>query len=157
MSDATIPQAAAGEGSRPKTAKELEKEKKKAEKLAKFNAKKAKQAEDAKNKPAAKPKKEKKVAEPVPEWNDTTVAGEKKVLASLDDAAFKAYNPKNVESSWYSWWNKKDFFKPQLTENGEIKPEGAFTIPAPPPNVTGALHIGHALTVALQDTLSCTN
>lgn len=153
MSDATIPQAAAGEGSRPKTAKELEKEKKKAEKLAKFNAKKAKQAEDAKNKPAAKPKKEKKVAEPVPEWNDTTVAGEKKVLASLDDAAFKAYNPKNVESSWYSWWNKKDFFKPQLTESGEIRPEGAFTIPAPPPNVTGALHIGHALTVALQDTL----
>lgn len=40
-----------------------------------------------------------------------------------------------------------------MTESGEIKPQGAFTIPAPPPNVTGALHIGHALTIAIQDTL----
>lgn len=137
-----------------KTAKELEKERKKAEKLAKFEAKKKKQAEDAKNKPAAekKPKKEKKVAEPVPEWTDETKPGEKKILASLDDAAFKAYNPKNVESSWYSWWENQGYFEPEL-DNGEIKKQGVFSIPAPPPNVTGALHIGHALTIAIQDTL----
>jgi valyl-tRNA synthetase len=40
-----------------------------------------------------------------------------------------------------------------LTEDGKVKPEGVFVIPAPPPNVTGALHIGHALTIAIQDTL----
>ena len=138
-----------------KTAKELEKERKKAEKLAKFNAKKAKQVEDSKTKPAEakKPKKEKKVAEEVPEFKDETKPGEKKVLVSLDNPAFKAYSPKNVESSWYSWWDKQGLFQPELTDSGEIKPQGAFTIPAPPPNVTGALHIGHALTIAIQDTL----
>lgn len=137
-----------------KTPKQLEKEKKQAEKLAKFLAKKQKQDEDAKNKKPAdkKPKKEKKVAEPVPEWNDETKPGEKKILASLDDAAFKAYNPKNVESSWYAWWESQGYFQPEL-ENGQIKKAGQFTIPAPPPNVTGALHIGHALTIAIQDTL----
>lgn len=137
-----------------KTAKELEKEKKKAEKLAKFLAKKKKQEEDAKSaKPTEKkPKKEKKVAEPVPEWVDTTKPGEKKVLAALEDAAFKAYNPKNVETSWYTWWEQQKFFEPAL-DNGNVKKEGVFSIPAPPPNVTGALHIGHALTIAIQDTL----
>lgn len=146
--------AASAEPPREKTAKEIEKEKKKAEKMAKFLAKKQKQDEDAKNKKPSekKPKKEKKPAEPTPEWIDTTKPGEKKVLASLDDPAYKAYNPKNVESSWYAWWEKQGYFEPELDE-GKIKKEGAFTIPAPPPNVTGALHIGHALTIAIQDTL----
>ncbi|CAH6720160.1 valine--tRNA ligase, mitochondrial [[Candida] jaroonii] len=140
-----------GEVKKEKTAKELEKERKKAEKLAKFNAKKAKQAETVKVE--KKPKKEKKPVEAVPEFVDKTVPGEKKILVSLDDPAFKAYNPKNVESSWYEWWVKQGLFEPEFTEEGKPKPEGIFTIPAPPPNVTGALHIGHALTVALQDAL----
>lgn len=142
---------------RQKTAKELEKERKKAEKLAKFNAKKSKQAEANKNKSdePKKAKKEKKQAAPekIPEFVDETKPGEKKILTSLDDAAFKAYNPKYVESSWYSWWEKQGFFEPELTEDGKIKSEGCFSIPCPPPNVTGALHIGHALTVSIQDTL----
>lgn len=137
-----------------KTAKELEKERKKAEKLAKFNAKKAKQQQEAAKKPAeAKVKKPKKVVEAAPTFVDQTKPGEKKILQSLEDPAFKAYYPKNVESSWYNWWVEQGFFEPALTEDGKIKPEGAFTIPAPPPNVTGALHIGHALTVSIQDTL----
>jgi valyl-tRNA synthetase len=135
-----------------KTAKQLENERKKAEKLAKFEAKKAKQAEKAKA-TAPKPKKEKKEIAPVPEYVDPTKPGEKKILASLEDPAFKAYNPKNVESSWYNWWDKQGLFAPELTKDGQIKPQGAFTIPAPPPNVTGALHIGHALTIAIQDSL----
>ncbi|CAN3375512.1 hypothetical protein DIURU_005750 [Diutina rugosa] len=137
---------------RQKTPKELEKERKKAEKLAKFEAKKKAQEEAAKNAAPKKPKKEKKVAEPVPQWEDKTPAGEKKILASLEDPAFKAYVPANVESSWYAWWDKQGFFKPELV-GGKVKPEGAFSIPAPPPNVTGALHIGHALTIAIQDSL----
>ncbi|KAG7661468.1 VAS1 [[Candida] subhashii] len=144
------------EAPRPKTAKELEKERKKAEKLAKFEAKKAKQEAakaDAAKKSQDKPKKVKKVVEPIPEFVDKTKAGDKKILISLDDPSLKAYNPSNVESSWYSWWEKQGFFEPELTEDGKAKKEGVFTIPCPPPNVTGALHIGHALTVSIQDTL----
>ena len=63
------------------------------------------------------------------------------------------YNPIAVESAWYDWWEAQGFFKPQTTENGEIRPEGVFVVPMPPPNVTGSLHIGHALTAAIQDCL----
>lgn len=137
-----------------KTEKELERERKKAEKLAKFQAKESKKAEASKKKAeSTKPKKEKKVVEPAPQFVDTTVKGEKKVLVSLDDPALKAYDPKNVESSWYEWWVKQGLFEPEFAPDGSMKPEGSFCIPAPPPNVTGALHIGHALTVSIQDTL----
>ena len=139
-----------------KTPKEIEKERKKAEKLLKFAAKKAKQkasaaANGAESKKSKKPKK--KEPEVIPDFVDKTVPGEKKVLVSLDDPALKAYNPANVESSWYDWWVKSGVFEPEFTEDGKVKPEGLFTIPAPPPNVTGALHIGHALTIAIQDSL----
>ena len=63
------------------------------------------------------------------------------------------YNPTAVEAAWYDWWEAQGFFKPQLTASGDPKPEGLFVIPAPPPNVTGSLHIGHALTTAIQDCL----
>ena len=144
------------EEKKEKSAKEIEKERKKAEKLAKFNAKKAKQEEESKNQPAEgkKNKKEKKPnTEPMAEFKDTTVPGEKKKLVSLEDPSFKAYNPKNVESSWYAWWDKKGFFSPKFDNSGRPSSKGIFTIPAPPPNVTGALHIGHALTISIQDTL----
>ncbi|AOA63904.1 Valine--tRNA ligase, mitochondrial [Komagataella phaffii] len=139
-----------------KTEKELEKERKKAEKLAKFEAKKAKQEALKKNQLAnaeKKTKKEKKPVEEVSVYVDQTPKGEKKILASLEDPAFKAYNPKNVESSWYEWWVKEGLFEPEFGPDGKPKPAGVFSIPAPPPNITGALHIGHALTIALQDTL----
>jgi len=63
------------------------------------------------------------------------------------------YNPIAVESAWYEWWEAQGFFAPQLTADGKPKPEGLFVIPLPPPNVTGSLHIGHALTVAIEDSL----
>ncbi|KAF5102163.1 hypothetical protein D0Z03_000474 [Geotrichum reessii] len=140
-----------------KTAKQLENERKKAEKLAKFQAKEAKKkaaaAANASKPKKADTKKEKAAAEPIPAFEDKTVPGEKKILVSLDDPALKSYNPQVVESSWYQWWEKQGFFEPELNEDGSIKTEGSFVIPAPPPNVTGALHIGHALTIAIQDTL----
>ncbi|KAF5096989.1 hypothetical protein D0Z00_002576 [Geotrichum galactomycetum] len=150
--------AAAPAGEAPvKTAKQLENERKKAEKLAKFQAKEAKKkaaaAANASKPKKAEAKKEKPAAEPVPAFEDKTVPGEKKILVSLDDPALKSYNPQVVESSWYQWWEKQGFFEPELNEDGSIKTEGSFVIPAPPPNVTGALHIGHALTIAIQDTL----
>jgi valyl-tRNA synthetase len=64
------------------------------------------------------------------------------------------YNPVAVESAWYDWWEKEGFFKPELTKDGKVRPEGTFTISIPPPNVTGSLHLGHALTNAIQDALT---
>lgn len=63
------------------------------------------------------------------------------------------YNPQAVEAAWYDWWEAQGFFKPQTAPDGSANSEGAFVIPFPPPNVTGSLHIGHALTVAIQDGL----
>ncbi|TPX15406.1 uncharacterized protein E0L32_004386 [Thyridium curvatum] len=135
-----------------KSAKELEKERKKAEKAAKFAQKKAAQAQAAQAAPAkAKEKKVKTEEEVLPEYVNDTPAGEKKRLRSLDDPHYKAYNPVAVESAWYQWWEEQGFFKPEFTKDGEVKPEGNFVISIPPPNVTGSLHMGHALGSSLQD------
>lgn len=71
----------------------------------------------------------------------------------LSQPMASGYNPIAVESAWYDWWDAQHFFSPQTTPDGKAKPEGVFVIPAPPPNVTGSLHIGHALTTAIQDSL----
>ena len=60
----------------------------------------------------------------------------------------KTYNPKAVEKQWGAYWAKHQLFQPRHT--GE---DGAFCIVIPPPNVTGSLHIGHALNNTLQDIL----
>jgi valyl-tRNA synthetase len=58
----------------------------------------------------------------------------------------KAYDPASVEDKWYAYWMEKGYFKPQI--DPAKKP---FTIIMPPPNVTGELHFGHALTATLED------
>ncbi|MBX6423307.1 valine--tRNA ligase [Thermosulfurimonas sp. F29] len=60
----------------------------------------------------------------------------------------KSYDFRQVEEKWYRFWEEKGFFRPSL-EKG--KP--AFCIVIPPPNVTGSLHIGHALNNTIQDIL----
>lgn len=149
-----VPQALNAEV-KPKTAKEIEKDRKKAEKMAKFEAKKAKQAQEdtSASSEKLKAKSSPKLKEEVPKFVDHTKPGEKKILVNLDDPALKAYVPANVESSWYDWWCSKGFFEPRVNDDGSVRSEGQFVIPAPPPNVTGALHIGHALTISLQDTI----
>lgn len=59
-----------------------------------------------------------------------------------------AYNPAEVEDGWYDWWVDQGFF--HADEHSDKPP---YTIVIPPPNVTGSLHMGHALTVTIQDTL----
>lgn len=132
----------------------MEKERKKAEKQAKFEAKKAKAATTAPKPAKEKKAKEKKVEEePLPEYVEDTPEGEKKRIRSFEDPHFKAYNPIAVESAWYTWWEKEGFFKPEFKEDGSVKDEGKFVIVHPPPNVTGALHMGHALGDSLQDVM----
>ncbi|PLB34360.1 valine--tRNA ligase [Aspergillus candidus] len=114
-----------------KTEKDLEKERKKAEKAKKFAEKKAKAA-------AAKP------AAPKAEKKPNKVEKEKTT---------DAYDPRTIETGRYEWWEERGLFKPEFGSDNKVKPEGAFVIPIPPPNVTGSLHMGHALTNALQDTM----
>ncbi|KAI1795245.1 tRNA synthetases class I-domain-containing protein [Ganoderma leucocontextum] len=126
---------------------------KKKENEARLALKAAKAANSAAATPAGeskKAKKEKEAKEEEPEFVNTTPKGEKK---DLSQPMSSGYNPIAVESAWYDWWDAQGFFAPQLTPDGKIKPEGVFVIPSPPPNVTGSLHIGHALTVAIQDCL----
>ncbi|MGD8554080.1 MAG: valine--tRNA ligase [Anaerolineales bacterium] len=58
----------------------------------------------------------------------------------------KAYDFKKVEDRLYRWWVEQGFFKPEV--DPERKP---YVISMPPPNITGELHVGHAMFVALQD------
>lgn len=60
----------------------------------------------------------------------------------------KVYEPKSVEERWYAYWLEKRYF--HADENA---PGQHFSIVIPPPNVTGSLHIGHALNSTLQDIL----
>lgn len=60
----------------------------------------------------------------------------------------KNYEPKEVEENLYKFWQEKDYFHAVIDE--KKKP---FTIVMPPPNITGQLHMGHALDNTLQDTL----
>ncbi|QOT71881.1 valine--tRNA ligase [Sphingobium fuliginis] len=57
----------------------------------------------------------------------------------------KTFDPAEIESRWYAHWEEKGLFRP---ERPDAEP---FTIVNPPPNVTGSLHIGHALDNTLQD------
>ncbi len=59
----------------------------------------------------------------------------------------KTFDPAEIESRWYARWEKEGLFRP---ERPDAEP---FTIVIPPPNVTGSLHIGHALDNTLQDIL----
>ena len=67
----------------------------------------------------------------------------------------KAYNPKETEEILYEWWEKAGFFRPETqTELGQVDPDATpFVISMPPPNVTGALHLGHAITSSVEDLL----
>jgi valyl-tRNA synthetase len=60
----------------------------------------------------------------------------------------KAYEPQAVEAKWYRFWEEGGYFKPR--PNPARKP---FVISMPPPNVTGALHLGHAITATIEDSL----
>ncbi|HEV8681335.1 MAG TPA: valine--tRNA ligase [Actinomycetota bacterium] len=68
---------------------------------------------------------------------------------SFDTTIPKAYDAKSVESRWYAEWVDRGYFRADPTRVSKDRPP--FCIVLPPPNVTGALHIGHALQQTLQD------
>ncbi len=58
----------------------------------------------------------------------------------------KRYNPHDIEKKWYDFWIEKNYFKADSVSDKE-----PYCIVIPPPNITGSLHIGHALDITLQD------
>ncbi len=60
----------------------------------------------------------------------------------------KNFAPKEAESRYYTWWEESGFFVGDPEADGE-----PYCIVIPPPNVTGSLHMGHALDNTLQDIL----
>ncbi|MCG8635822.1 MAG: valine--tRNA ligase [Desulfobacterales bacterium] len=62
------------------------------------------------------------------------------------DSLNKGYEPKGIEEKWYSFWLENGFFKAE-----DKSDKDAFSIVIPPPNVTGVLHMGHALNNVIQD------
>ncbi len=63
----------------------------------------------------------------------------------------KAYEPEEYESKIYQLWEKSGFFNPDKLPG---KPKKTYSISIPPPNVTGSLHLGHALNNTIQDILT---
>jgi valyl-tRNA synthetase len=63
----------------------------------------------------------------------------------------KAYDPKEVEGRWYPIWERNHYFTPEANANPKAR---VFSMVIPPPNVTGYLHMGHALNHTLQDALA---
>ncbi|MFZ1199718.1 MAG: valine--tRNA ligase [Desulfobacterales bacterium] len=64
------------------------------------------------------------------------------------DLLDKGYEPQAVESRWYEFWEEQGLFDAQVDPSSR-----SFSIVIPPPNVTGVLHMGHALNNTLQDIL----
>ncbi len=62
----------------------------------------------------------------------------------------KAYEPREVEARWYEFWEKEGVFH---ASDDPKDTRAAYVLPLPPPNVTGSLHMGHALMVTLEDAL----
>ncbi|CAH2240172.1 jg18916 [Pararge aegeria aegeria] len=141
-----------GDQLQEKTAKQLEKEAKKAAKLEKLKAKLDKKSTTPAV-PKDKPEKKVKETKESAVYTANTAAGEKK---DISDAMPDAYSPLYVEAAWYSWWEKQGFFKPEYGKKSvlEPNPKGSFVMVIPPPNVTGSLHLGHALTNAVEDAIT---
>ncbi|HEX8729816.1 MAG TPA: valine--tRNA ligase, partial [Ktedonobacterales bacterium] len=83
------------------------------------------------------------------ETTQSTAIEEQNAPRRLDQIP-KAYDPQAVEQRLYHWWESEGYFRPRPSRHPDRRP---FVISMPPPNVTGALHLGHAITAALEDVM----
>ncbi|KAM3571434.1 hypothetical protein VYU27_006510, partial [Nannochloropsis oceanica] len=96
---------------------------------------------------AAKPEKE----EVIYEYQSDLPPGHKKDLSGEMPAA---YQPRYVEAAWQDWWEASGYYTADVAAATASPEDKKFVLVIPPPNVTGSLHLGHALTSAIQDTLT---
>ena len=64
------------------------------------------------------------------------------------------YDPSAFENEIYQWWEQSGCFDPDAKQQPYEGQKSSYVLPMPPPNVTGRLHMGHAIFVALQDVLA---
>ena len=64
------------------------------------------------------------------------------------------YDPASFEGDIYKWWENSGCFQPDAKQQPYEGQKESYVLPMPPPNVTGRLHMGHAIFVALQDVLA---
>lgn len=114
------------------------------------------QGKEKKEKPTwNQPKNEKTKKAPTPPtvvFQNLTPKGEKKDLSKIPMA--DGYHPSAVEAAWQDWWEAKGFYSCDPSFAKQKQPDQKFVMVIPPPNVTGSLHLGHALTAAVEDTLT---
>ncbi|KAE8965427.1 hypothetical protein PR001_g28739, partial [Phytophthora rubi] len=127
---------------------------KKAQRAEKNGGAKPKKEKDP-NRWAPKSDKKKKSADipkpAAPAFVNRTLKGEKKAMA---EPMLAAYDPVAVEAAWQDWWEASGFFSCSDDKIRAAAAHERFVMVIPPPNVTGSLHLGHALTVAIQDALT---
>jgi valyl-tRNA synthetase len=75
------------------------------------------------------------------------------MTAPVSHALPPVFQPAQVESDVYPFWEDAGLFQPQAADGPAPLPSGRFSLVIPPPNVTGTLHMGHALDCTLQDIL----
>ncbi len=77
-------------------------------------------------------------------------------MNELPDKLLKPYDPVSEEARLYTLWEESGYFTPErMIDDGHTKPDATpFTIIMPPPNVTGVLHMGHALMLTVEDILT---
>ena len=124
-------------------------------KLAKGKGKKDKKDKPKWNQPGEGKKKKddkKALSLPKPEFVNTTPKGHKKDLSATPMA--DAYHPQAVEAAWQDWWEASGFYSCDPKSAEGKSDDEKFVMVIPPPNVTGSLHLGHALTAAVEDTLT---
>ncbi|KAA0183726.1 Valyl-tRNA synthetase [Fasciolopsis buskii] len=138
-----------------KTKTQLKKLAKREKKLAKFEAKQSKPNLDSSK--STSPKK-KKTSEHKTEYIALKDSSGKKGISVLLLSYYRqdvsqpmptSYSPKYVEALWYEWWESCGFFHPKHKNSDE-----KFVMVIPPPNVTGSLHLGHALTNSIEDAIT---
>lgn len=149
--DAPAPAADAPAGGETKLSKNQLK------KLAKGKGKKDKKDKPKWNQPGEGKKKKddsksKALSLPKPEFVNTTPKGHKKDLSATPMA--DAYHPQAVEAAWQDWWEASGFYSCDPKSAEGKSDDEKFVMVIPPPNVTGSLHLGHALTAAVEDTLT---
>ncbi len=77
----------------------------------------------------------------------------------MNETLANKYNPKAIEQPIYEWWEKEGYFKPEKQIELELvkrdgDPQSRYCLTLPPPNVTGALHLGHAIMASIEDVMS---
>lgn len=76
-------------------------------------------------------------------------------MTGIPEKLNKPYDPASTEARIYQLWEESGFFNPETCiEKGVTKPDAEpYSIVLPPPNVTGILHMGHALMITIQDVM----